>query len=104
MTNNVLRKVGDAVMKESGRGHLADEPAALMVTSALCAEIASQSSVGAVRESEDSFTNFDDEFDYPSTAYPARELFTFGLFVLAIITFTVWAGLNLISLVLNSLI
>jgi hypothetical protein len=36
-----------------------------------------------------------DGFDFPPTAYPGRELSTFSLFILAIITFLVWGGWNL---------
>jgi hypothetical protein len=48
-------------------------------------------STGAPRES-------DDGFDFPPTAYPGRELFTASLFALAIMTFVVWGGWKLISL------
>ncbi len=58
---------------------------------ALRAERASQSSVGGERES-------DDGFDFPPTAHPGRELFTASVFVLVIITFVVWGGWKLISL------
>jgi hypothetical protein len=54
-------------------------------------ERVSQSSTGAARE-------YDDGFDFPPTAHPARELFTFSVFVLLIITFLVWGGWKLISL------
>jgi hypothetical protein len=60
-------------------------------TPALRAERASQSSVNAARES-------DDGFDFPPTAHPGRELFTASLFVLLIISFLVWGGWKLISL------
>jgi hypothetical protein len=60
-------------------------------TPALRAERASQSSVNAARES-------DDDFDFPPTAHPGRELFTASLFVLLIISFLVWGGWKLISL------
>jgi hypothetical protein len=60
-------------------------------TPALRAERASQSSVNATREP-------DDGFDFPPTAHPGRELFTASLFVLLIISFLVWGGWKLISL------
>jgi len=60
-------------------------------------EIASQSYVGALRGS-------DDGLDFPPTAHPGRELLTASLFVLAVITFLVWGGWKLISLMLTSLI
>jgi hypothetical protein len=60
-------------------------------TRALRAERTSQSSVNAAGES-------DDGLDFPPTAYPGRELFTASLFVLVIITFAVWGGWKLISL------
>jgi hypothetical protein len=50
-----------------------------------------QSSTDAARE-------YDDGFDFPPTAHPARELFTFSLFVLIIITLVVWGGWKLMSL------
>jgi len=68
------------------------------------AEKSTLSSLDATRqsdfasESERRFQSSDDPFDYPPTAYPGRELFTFSLFVLAIVTFTVWGGWKLISL------
>jgi hypothetical protein len=51
----------------------------------------SQSSTNAARD-------YDDGFDFPPTAHPARELFTFSLFVLVIITLVVWGGWKLMSL------
>jgi hypothetical protein len=60
-------------------------------TPAFRAERASQRSVNAARES-------DDGYDFPPTAHPARELFTASLFVLLIISFLVWGGWKLISL------
>lgn len=54
-------------------------------------------SPSAVRE-------FDDGFDFPPTAHPRRELCTASLFVLAIMTFVVWGGWKLISLILTPLI
>jgi Flp pilus assembly protein TadB len=56
------------------------------------AETASQSFARAERES-------DDDFDFPPTAHPGRELFTASLFVLLIIAFVVWGGWKLISLI-----
>ncbi len=52
----------------------------------------SQSSTDAARE-------YDDGFDFPPTAHPGRELFTFSLFALLIITAVVWGGWKLISLI-----
>jgi len=60
-------------------------------------EIASQSYIGALRGP-------DDGLDFPPTAHPSRELVTRSLFVLAVITFLVWGGWKLISLMLTSLI
>jgi hypothetical protein len=56
------------------------------------AETGSQSSVRAERES-------DDDFDFPPTAHPGRELFTASLFVLLIMALVVWGGWKLISLI-----
>jgi hypothetical protein len=68
-------------------------------TPALRAERASQSSVNAARESDDGAAReSDDGFDFPPTAHPGRELFTASLFVLLIISFLVWGGWKLISL------
>jgi hypothetical protein len=43
-------------------------------------------------------SELDDGFDFPPTAHPGRELFTFTLFVLLILTAVVWGGWKLISL------
>jgi len=40
-----------------------------------------------------------DDYDFPPTAHPGCELFTFNLFVLPITTLAVWAGWKLISLI-----
>jgi hypothetical protein len=55
-------------------------------------ERVSQSSTDAARD-------YDDGFDFPPTAHPGRELFTFSLFVLLIITAVFWGGWKLISLI-----
>jgi len=55
-------------------------------------ERVSQSSTDATRE-------YDDGFDFPPTAHPGRELFTFTLFILLIITLLAWGGWKLISLI-----
>ena len=65
---------------------------ALSDARALRAQRASQSSVGAARES-------DDGFDFPPTAHPGRELFTASLFVVLIMALLVWGGWKLISLI-----
>jgi hypothetical protein len=49
-------------------------------------------SASAARES-------DDGLDFPPAAHPGRELFTFSLFVLLTITFVIWGGWQLISLI-----
>ncbi len=41
-------------------------------------------------------TEVDDGFDFPPTAYPGRELFTFSVFAWLIISFLVWGGWRLI--------
>jgi hypothetical protein len=64
------------------------------VSHAADVEEASQSSTGSARK-------YDDGFDFPPTAHPGRELFTFSLFVLLIVTFVVWGGWKLISLILS---
>jgi TRAP-type C4-dicarboxylate transport system permease small subunit len=40
----------------------------------------------------------DDDFDFPPTAHPGRELFTASLFVLLVLALLVWGGWKLISL------
>lgn len=62
-------------------------------------EVARES--GAARESEKNFHFSDDDFDFPPTAHPGRELFTFSLFVLLVIGLTVWGGWKLISLMIS---
>lgn len=70
---------------------------------------ASQSSVDgaresdAARESESNLHFSDDDFDFPPTAHPGRELFTFTLFVLLVISLSVWGGWKLISLMISLL-
>lgn len=60
----------------------------------------SQPPVGAARELDDSDVPAfsDNDFDFPPTLYPGRELFTFTLFVLMIVALVVWGGWKLISL------
>jgi hypothetical protein len=68
---------------------------------------APQSSVDAARDSEiarESESNLhfsDDDYDFPPTAHPGRELFTFTLFVLLLISLAVWGGWKLISLIIS---
>jgi len=61
----------------------------------------SQFPAGAARELDhdsDIPAFSDNDFDYPPTLHPGRELFTFSLFVLMIIALVVWGGWKLISL------
>lgn len=67
------------------------------VISTSCFKRASHTS-GVERASTDPKREYDDGLDFPPTAHPGRELFTFSLFVLLIITFVVWGGWKLISL------
>jgi hypothetical protein len=90
-------------MEGIGVDYFRDERIIHMWTSRLHGEIGSQSS-GATRECEDSSCFADEAFDFPPTVYPGRELFAFGLFVLAIMTFVVWGGWRLVSLILMSMI
>jgi len=78
-------------MNGIGSDYSAGERMAHTGTRALRAERASQS-FAAARES-------DDGFDFPPTAYPGRELFSFSLFILLIITLLASAGWKLISLI-----
>jgi hypothetical protein len=54
---------------------------------------------GAESASIDARRESDDGFDFPPTAHPGRELFTFSLFILLIITLLAWGGWKLISLI-----
>jgi hypothetical protein len=54
---------------------------------------------GVERASTDATRESDDGFDFPPTAHPGRELFTFSLFILLIITLLAWGGWKLISLI-----
>jgi hypothetical protein len=67
-------------------------------TRAWRAKRASRSS-GVERASTDATRESDDGFDFPPTAHPGRELFTFSLFILLIITLLAWGGWKLISLI-----
>ena len=53
----------------------------------------------AARDSESNLHFSDDDFDFPPTAHPGRELFTFSLFVLMVVALVVWGGWKLITLV-----
>ena len=59
---------------------------------------------GVAPECNDSFYFADEDFDFPPTVYPVRELFAFCVCVFAIITFVVWGGWGLFSLILTALI
>jgi hypothetical protein len=89
-------------MQGIGGDYLTDERVVHMRTSHLYGEIGSQSS-GAAHEGNDSFCFADEVFDFPPTVYPAREVFSFGLFVLTITTFLIWGGWCLFSLILRAL-
>jgi hypothetical protein len=58
-------------------------------------------SVDAVESAKpvDAAREFYDDFDFPPTAHPGRELFTFSVFILLIITLLAWGGWKLISLI-----
>ena len=88
---------------EGAGDYLAGERIAHAWARRLYAEMAPQLSRGA-RESEEGFYASDDDFDFPPTAHPGRELFTASLFVLVILTFVVWGGLNLILLTITALL
>ena len=55
------------------------------------------------RELDPDFGFSEDDFDFPPTLHPGRELFTFSLFVLLIMSLTIWGGWKLISLAISSL-
>ena len=76
-----------------------------MAQTATCAwraERASRTS-GVKRASTDATRESDDGFDFPPTAHPGRELLTFSLFILLIITLLGWGGWKLISVMPTSL-
>ena len=56
---------------------------------------------GATRElGNDGVAPFsDDGLDFPPTLHPGRELFTFSIFVLMIVSLVIWGGWKLISLI-----
>jgi len=39
-----------------------------------------------------------DDFDFPPTAHPGRELFTFSLLAISIMTIVIWGSWKLLSL------
>jgi hypothetical protein len=85
-------------------GFFGDEAMAHADAGALRRERAPQSQppAGATRELDgdsDVPTFSENDFDFPPTLYPGRELFTFSLFVLMIVTLVVWGGWKLISLI-----
>ena len=67
-------------------------------TRAWRAERASRT-LGVERASTDATRESDDGFDFPPTAHPGRELFTFSVFILLIIALLAWGGWKLISLI-----
>jgi len=76
---------------------LTDAPIIDTITSVSRADIEIQFSRKAF-ERNDNFCFTDEDFDFPPTAHPRRELFTFSVFLLVILTFVVWGGWRLISL------
>jgi len=61
----------------------------------------SQRSVERASHSTDAARKFDDGFDFPPTAHPGRELFTFGFIVQLTMALVIWGGWKLISLILG---
>ena len=74
-----------------------------IVTSGSRVEIASHTA--SVERASPSLTrvarDYDDAFELPPTAHPGRELATFSISVVLIITAVIWAGWKLISLLLT---
>jgi hypothetical protein len=58
-------------------------------------EIHSRSYSGETAQSDGSLTSFEDGFDFPPTAHPARELLTFSAFALGVVGLMVWGVLKL---------
>jgi len=61
-----------------------------------------QSTAGGVRElhdDSDARAFPENDFDFPPTLHPGRELFTFSVFVVMTVTVVVWGGWKLISLI-----
>jgi hypothetical protein len=55
-------------------------------------EILSLSPTSTVLESEDALDSSNDDFDFPPTAHPVRELVTASIFGLAVVVLMVWGG------------
>ena len=62
-------------------------------------EALSQSHSGKAIESDSAVNSSDDGFDFPPTLHPVRELVTFSIFVLGVITLLVWGGSNLLQVI-----
>ena len=78
---------GDTQSERNARGYRDEETSSYFAhepigTRALRVELTSQSSLGVAAKSHDGLSISDDDFDFPSTAHPGRNLFTFSLFVL----------------------
>jgi hypothetical protein len=96
-----LRRIERAELPLKSSKEIGDEyPAGLCIsetcTLGLFGEIAVQPSSAARGPSHGFY--FSDDFDFPPTAHPGRELFTVSLVALVILTFVVWGGWTLISL------
>jgi hypothetical protein len=47
-------------------------------------------------KSDGAVTSFDDGLDFPPTAHPVRELITFSIFALGVVSLIVWGVLKLL--------
>lgn len=59
-------------------------------------EVSSRSHSSRDVKSNGAVTSFDDGFDFPPTAHPVRELITFSIFVLGMVSLIVWGALKLL--------
>jgi hypothetical protein len=91
-------RAGNLFVSRSFRvGNSGEEGMAHAEMRALRAEGAWQFPADAARE--EAAPESDDDFDFPPTAHPGRELFTASLFVLLIMAFAIWGGWKLTALI-----
>jgi hypothetical protein len=59
----------------------------------------SQTHSNTAIRSDGALRSSDDDFDFPPTLHPVRELITFSIFALSVIGFVVWGGSKLLQVV-----
>lgn len=102
MTSDITDELPLKFLNEIDGEYLSDERMGHIWRRGLYPEIAFES-CGAALESDDGLY-FSDDFEFPQTAHRAWASFTPSLFVLVIVTFGVWGGWNLISLIVTLLL